>query len=123
VSFAGVTDSVIDILSSADVFLLPSGMESFGLAALEAMACEVPVIATRVGGLSEVVEDGVSGYLLPLGDVESMAERTFEILNSPELRRRLGKRGRQIAAEKFTPRRALGAYLDVYNSVLGKGVN
>jgi N-acetyl-alpha-D-glucosaminyl L-malate synthase BshA len=119
VRFVGVTDSTADILSRADVFLLPSEMESFGLAALEAMACETPVVATNVGGLNEVVENGKSGYLLPLGDVESMAARTREILESPELGKRLGKRGREIATEKFTPRAALNAYLDVYDSVLG----
>jgi N-acetyl-alpha-D-glucosaminyl L-malate synthase BshA len=118
VSFVGVTDSVVDILSSADVFLLPSEMESFGLAALEAMACEVPVVASRVGGLDEVVEDEESGYLLPVGDVESMAARTLGIVNNPELRKRLGTRGRSIATERFSPRTALNAYMDVYKSVL-----
>jgi len=118
VRFAGVTDSVIDILSSADVFLLPSEIESFGLAALEAMACEAPVVTTNVGGLREVVEDGASGYLLPVGDVGSMAERTLEIFMNPELRKQMGRRGRKIAAEKFSPRTALNSYLDVYNSVL-----
>ncbi len=118
VSFVGVTESVADILSTAQVFLLPSEMESFGLAALEAMACEVPVVATRVGGLEEVVEDGESGYLLPVGDVEAMAARTLDILRDPALRQRLGQRGRAIAAEKFSPRAALRLYLEVYHSFL-----
>ena len=118
VSFVGVTESVVDILSDADVFLLPSEMESFGLAALEAMACEVPVIAANVGGLGEVVEDGRAGYLLPLGDIEGMAARAVEILNDPELRERMGRRGRDIAAEKFSPQTALKAYMNLYASVL-----
>ena len=118
VSFVGVTESVVDILSEADVFLLPSEMESFGLAALEAMACETPVVAARVGGLSEVVEDGESGFLIPLGDVESMAGRTLEILQNPETRARMGKKGRETATDKFSPQTALKAYMDVYDSVL-----
>jgi N-acetyl-alpha-D-glucosaminyl L-malate synthase BshA len=118
VSFIGVTESVVDILSEADAFLLPSEMESFGLAALEAMACETPVVAAKVGGLSEVVEDGESGFLLPLGDVDSMAERTLEILRNQDVRTRMGKRGREIAIEKFCPQIALNAYLDVYDSAL-----
>ncbi|GAB4351172.1 MAG: N-acetyl-alpha-D-glucosaminyl L-malate synthase BshA [Candidatus Abyssubacteria bacterium] len=116
ITFAGVTESVVEILSSADVFLLPSEMESFGLAALEAMACETPVVATRVGGLPEVVEDGATGYLLPLGDIESMASRTLEIIENPKLKRQLGERGRAVAREKFTPQAALRAYWEVYQS-------
>jgi N-acetyl-alpha-D-glucosaminyl L-malate synthase BshA len=119
VSFAGVAESVVDILSESDVFLLPSEIESFGLAALEAMACETPVVATNVGGLGEVVEDGESGFLLPLGDVDSMAERVLEILQNPELRTRMGKKGRDTAITKFKPETALKAYLDMYNSALG----
>lgn len=118
VSFVGTTQSIVEILSAAHVFLLPSEMESFGLAALEAMACEVPVVATCVGGLAEVVEDGQSGYLLPLGNVEAMAGRTIEILKNPELRAHMGRRGRAIAIEKFSPQAALNAYMDVYHSVL-----
>ena len=79
-----------DYLSVADLLLLPSLTESFGLAALEAMACEVPVIATRVGGLPEVVEDGECGYLFGVGDVQGMAERAIEILSDAGLRRAIG---------------------------------
>jgi N-acetyl-alpha-D-glucosaminyl L-malate synthase BshA len=118
VDFVGVTENVIDLLSSADVFVLPSEMESFGLAALEAMACEVPVVAANTGGLAEVVEEGKSGYLLPIGDVESMAARVLEIINNTDLRSQFGKRGRKIATEKFTPRAALDAYMGLYRSLL-----
>jgi N-acetyl-alpha-D-glucosaminyl L-malate synthase BshA len=118
VSFIGVAEDVIDILSESDVFLLPSEMESFGLAALEAMACETPVVATNVGGLSEVVEDGESGFLLPFGDVNSMADRTLEILQNPELRIRMGKKGRDSATAKFSPETALKAYLNAYDLAL-----
>ena len=118
VDFVGVIQSVVDILSAADVFLLPSQMESFGLAALEAMACEIPVVAADVGGLSEVIENGKSGYLLPLGDVDCMAARVVEILQDRYQRTRMGKRGRAIALEKFSPQTALKSYMDVYDSAL-----
>ena len=74
VRFVGVVDEVASLLSAADLLLLPSETESFGLVALEAMASGVPVVASRVGGLPEVVEHGVTGYLAPVGDVEAMAE-------------------------------------------------
>ncbi len=118
VIFMGVTQRVVDILSNASVFVLTSEMESFGLAALEAMACEVPVVTADVGGLREVVEDGQSGFLLPLGDVDAMAEKTAEILRNRDLKKKLGRRGRAIAVEKFPPRAALHAYLEIYRSVL-----
>jgi N-acetyl-alpha-D-glucosaminyl L-malate synthase BshA len=118
VEFVGETHCVVDILSEADAFLLPSEMESFGLAALEAMACEVPVIASDIGGLREVIEDGRSGYLVPLGDVDAMATHALTILGDPELRARMGARGRGVAIEKFSPEKALGAYLETYKSVL-----
>ena len=80
VRFLGRVDDVADILRGADLFLLPSETESFGLAALEAMACGVPVIASRTGGIPEVVDDGVSGFLLPVGDVAGMTERALQLL-------------------------------------------
>ena len=75
VLFLGKQDSVAELLACADLFLLPSALESFGLAALEAMASGVPVVASRAGGLPEVVEDGVNGYLAPPGDVEGDGRR------------------------------------------------
>ena len=72
---------MIPLLSSADLFLLPSAQESFGLAALEAMACEVPVVASNVGGLPEVIEHGVSGFLHPPEEIEAMAESGIKLLS------------------------------------------
>ena len=76
--YVGEQHDVVDILSRADVFLLPSATESFGLAALEAMACEVPVVASRVGGLPEVIDDGVTGFLRAPDDLDGMTDCALE---------------------------------------------
>src|SRR5207237_4765866 len=80
VRFLGKVENVGDVLRGADLFLLPSATESFGLAALEAMACAVPVVASAAGGIPEVVQDGESGFLAPPGDVGGMSERALRIL-------------------------------------------
>ncbi len=80
-----------------DVFLLPSELESFGLAALEAQACEVPVIATRIGGIPEVITEGETGYLSDVGDVKKMSEDTLRLLQDEDLRRSFGEKGREQA--------------------------
>ena len=84
VFFVGKQPNIVDYLSAADVLLLPSEQESFGLAALEAMACEVPVIASRVGGIPEVVTDGETGFLSEVGDIEKMAEDAASLLADAE---------------------------------------
>ena len=76
--FAGERQDLVSLLSCADLFLLPSAQESFGMAALEAMACEVPVVASRVGGLPEVIDDGETGFLCEPDDLDGMAERGVE---------------------------------------------
>ena len=81
VEFLGKVDRISEKLSIADLMLMPSELESFGLAALEGMACEVPAIATRVGGVPEVVEHGRTGFLAEVGDVETMARCAIEILS------------------------------------------
>ena len=93
VLFVGKQGKIADYLGVSDVFLLPSELESFGLAALEALACEVPVIATRIGGIPEVVTDGETGYLSDVGDTEKMAEDTFALLENEDLRRAFGAKG------------------------------
>ena len=107
-----------DYLSVADLFLLPSQSESFGLSALEAMACEVPVIATRVGGVPEVIEEGGCGYLFDIGDVDGMAEAAIQVLSDDSLRERLGRRGREIAVTRFTTDQIIPQYEQLYKSVI-----
>jgi N-acetyl-alpha-D-glucosaminyl L-malate synthase BshA len=109
-----------DYFSVADALLLPSQTESFGLAALEAMACEVPVIATRVGGIPEVVEDGEAGRLFDVGDIDGMAGAVAAILEDDTERERLGRRGRQIAVERFAAERIIPQYEDLYNRVCAR---
>ncbi|MGH7538571.1 MAG: N-acetyl-alpha-D-glucosaminyl L-malate synthase BshA [Gemmatimonadales bacterium] len=118
VRFFGRVDDVADILRGADLFLLPSETESFGLAALEAMACGVPVIATSVGGLPEVVVEGASGFLVPVGDVAAMTERAIEVLTDAArlaaLRQGAVARAADFSTEKVVPR-----YERLYEDVLG----
>ncbi len=118
VLFVGQVPNIADYLSIADLFLLPSETESFGLACLEAMACEVPVIATRVGGLPEVVRDGETGYLVELGDIRTMADRAIEILSDERVRRAIGARGRQWALEQFNTERVIPQYEKIYERVI-----
>ncbi len=119
VLFLGNVPNLEEIIGSFDLFLLPSETESFGMAALEALASEVPVIASASGGLLEVVDDGVDGYLLPVGDVEAMAERAIELLADDSRRREFGRAGRQVAVERFDVSRIVPQYLAYYERVLG----
>ena len=121
ITFLGNLVMVEDVLAGADLFLLPSETESFGLAALEALSCEVPVIATEVGGLPEVVRSGENGYLLPVGDVEAMSEACLELLRDDDLRRRFGAAGRRWAVETYSEEKALALYRATYQRVLDGG--
>jgi len=118
ITFVGGVQSVEELLVGADLFLLPSETESFGLAALEALSCEVPVIATRVGGLPEVVDEGRTGYLLPVGDVDAMAETAARLLADDELRLRLAREGRRQAVERFAEDDIVRRYRDLYRRTL-----
>lgn len=117
VHFLGNVQNLEEILGACDLFLLPSESESFGMAALEAMASEVPVIATNSGGLPEVVTDGETGFLLPVGDVAAMAERGIEILRDDALRRKMGKRARESAVEQFDEQKIVPCYREFYDGV------
>jgi L-malate glycosyltransferase len=118
VHFLGKQDAVYQKLASADLFLLPSQLESFGLAALEAMACEVPVVATRVGGVPEVVEHGVDGYLVEPGDVAEAARYAVEILSRADRGREMGVRARANAEKKYSARDVIPQYERYYESVV-----
>jgi N-acetyl-alpha-D-glucosaminyl L-malate synthase BshA len=114
----GDQEDVAALLSVTDLFLLPSSQESFGLAALEAMACRVPVVASRVGGLPEVVAEGVAGFLLPPDDVDGMAAKVIEVLTDDELRARLGDGARGIVCQRFCEPCIVSAYEEFYRKVL-----
>src|SRR5678815_5478370 len=100
-SFVGKQPRIVDYLSVSDVLLLPSEQESFGLAALEAMACEVPVIASRVGGIPEVITDGETGYLSAVGNVDKMASDAVRLLADKKLRVEMGQRARESAISRY----------------------
>jgi N-acetyl-alpha-D-glucosaminyl L-malate synthase BshA len=118
VEFLGKVDRVYEKLSIADLLLVPSEMESFGLAALEAMACEVPVIATAVGGVPEVIEHGRSGFLAPVGDVETMARNAIEILSDETRLREMGVVARWEAQTRFCSTTIIPEYERFYERVL-----
>ena len=120
VRFLGKRDDMDRLLSVADVLVLPSQLESFGLVALEAMASEVPVIATRVGGVSEVVDDGVDGFLFDVGDLDSMAEAATSILSDPSLRARMGRAGREHAKRNFCHERIVSQYVELYGRTIDR---
>ncbi len=118
VFFMGKQDRVQEKLGLADLFLLPSEEESFGLAALEAMACEVPVVASNVGGLPEVVTHGVDGYLIPPHDIQAGAKYALEILTSPDRGRAMGKQARINARSKYCSNDVIPQYEAYYAKVL-----
>ena len=118
VVFLGKQDSVAEILSVADLLLLPSENESFGLVALEAMACEAPVVASKVGGLPEVIREGIDGYLIAPKDIKAMASRTVEILSDPEKHRKMGINARKFAMEKFCSTKIIPLYEEYYHQIV-----
>jgi N-acetyl-alpha-D-glucosaminyl L-malate synthase BshA len=119
VHFVGLEDDMAAMLSIADVFLLPSTFESFGLAALEAMACEVPVVCSDAGGLPEVVVDGETGFLCPAGNVEAMARAVLRCLEPPRLAR-MRHQARRIATHRFGSARILPQVEALYAEVLAR---
>jgi N-acetyl-alpha-D-glucosaminyl L-malate synthase BshA len=118
VDTVGAQEEVMPLLSVADLFLLPSAEESFGLAALEAMACEVPVVASHVGGLPEVIEDGLTGFLHAPMDLNGMAKSALALLQNQSLHRQIVGAAKQRVSEKFCADRVVPMYEACYTSVM-----
>ena len=117
VLFLGNTSDIDRILCFTDLFLLPSESESFGLSALEAMAAGVPVVSSNAGGLSEVNEEGVSGYLCPIGDVQTMAEKAIYILSDKDRLAQFKQNARKVAT-RFDEEKIIPMYEALYYNAI-----
>ncbi|MFO0896918.1 MAG: glycosyltransferase family 4 protein [Pirellulales bacterium] len=121
VYFLGWESNVAAVLDQVDLVAVPSRWESFGLAAAEAMALRKPVVATAVDGLPEVVEDGVTGRLVPPADPIALATGILELIRNPGLRTRMGEQGRKRVEKRFTLASMIEAHHDLYDRLLGRG--
>ena len=117
-AFLGKQESFVELLAAADVFLLPSEQESFGLAALEALSCGVPVVASNIGGIPEQVEHGTTGYLAPMGDVEAMAGHVLDLVRDPEHWRLFSRRARESVLRRFQLGPAIDRYEALYRRLI-----
>ena len=120
VHFLGKQERVNELLPLADLLLMPSELESFGLAALEAMACKVPSIATRVGGVPELIDDGETGLLYEVGDVDGMAEGALSLLRRPRAAEAMRDAGRRAAQKRFCASLVVPQYVRYYEKVLAQ---
>jgi L-malate glycosyltransferase len=121
IHFLGKQAGVSDLLPLADLMVMPSELESFGLAALESMACRVPAIATAVGGVPELIDDGVNGRLFAVGDVEGMAQAAIELLGDDARYTAMAAAARQTAQKRFCASKIIPQYEDYYERVLNRG--
>lgn len=119
-TFPGTYDAIWELLPQADVFFLPSDYESFGLSALEAMACGVPVVASNTGGLPEVVEDGICGFLHTPGNVEAMAQSIRKLISDDQLAGKMGAAARERASSKFRREALLPVWEAYYEKILSQ---
>jgi glycosyltransferase involved in cell wall biosynthesis len=117
VLFLGNQDCMEELLPLADVFLLPSSSESFGLVALEAMSAEVPVVASNAGGLPEVIDHGRTGFMHEPEDIAGYVSSVLSLLNDERLRRRMGRAGRKVVRERFDRDEMISRYIKVYDSL------
>jgi N-acetyl-alpha-D-glucosaminyl L-malate synthase BshA len=120
VSFLGKQNHVERLIPLAHVLLMPSEMESFGLVALEAMACGVATVTTNVGGVPELITHGVNGFMEPVGDIAAQASRVVELLTDEALHQRITAAGRARAMEQFSTERIIPQYERYYREVLSK---
>jgi L-malate glycosyltransferase len=118
VKFLGKQEGLVEILSSSDIFLIPSQSESFGLAALEAMACGLPVVSSSVGGLPELVRHNESGFIAEIGDVERMAKYTIELLSNEKKYTLFSENARQRAVTQFDTSKVVPMYEEYYERIL-----
>ena len=118
VMFLGEQHDLVPYLSIADAFLLPSAQESFGLAALEAMACEVPVVASRVGGLPEIIEDGVTGFICDPDAIDEMVDRTAALLTDRDRRQQMGRAAAEVVRTLYCTDRIVPQYEYAYSALL-----
>lgn len=120
VSFSGMRHNVSELLRQLDVFVLSSTTEGISLTLLEAMATELPIVATDVGGNPEVVIDGETGYIVPSQNPEEMANKLFRLIDDENMRRQMGKKGRERVVENFSIKETARQYEELYSSVLSK---
>ena len=120
VVFLGEQHELVPLLSVSDLFLLPSSQESFGLAALEAMACCVPVVASNVGGLPEIIEDGVTGFICPLDAIDLMAERGVQVLSDRALRDAITRAAASLVRSRYRTEQIVPLYEEEYRKVLAR---
>ena len=118
VKFLGKQDGLVEILSSSDLFLIPSQSESFGLSALEAMACGLPVISSSVGGLPELVRHNETGFIAEIGDVDRMAKYALELLSNDKKYKLFSENSRQRAVNKFDKSKVVPLYEEYYEQIL-----
>ena len=120
VRFMGKQEAVQDILSIADVFVMPSASETFGLAALEAMACGVPVVASNIGGLPELIDHGENGFLCPLNNVDAFSERIRQIISDDSFQNKMGAAARKKALEQFANEKVIPMYESLYEQTISQ---
>jgi L-malate glycosyltransferase len=119
VIFLGKQENIAEILNISDLALLLSSKESFGLILLEAAACGVPSIGTNIGGIPEVIEDGVTGLIAPVGDIDTITQKALQILSNPELKKQMGENARLSAEARFHSTLIVEQYEDLYKEILG----
>ena len=120
VKFLGKQDGLVEILNAADIFLIPSQSESFGLAALEAMACGIPVISSSVGGLPELIRHNETGFIAEIGDIERMAKYAIDLLSNEKKYEMFSKNSRKRAVESFDKSKVIPHYEEYYEKILAK---